>query len=379
MKGSVLKRGKTWTAYWDIKDPATGERKQQSKGGFRVKKDAQAYLHTVLAKLADGTWHPDRPMTVEQLLTEHWLPAQKSRGLKPTTLAQYRHVTQDWIVPHIGAVQIRALTPAVLQTLIETLRDTPSAKRKTGLSDRSLQMSVVVMKAACAWALKTGLLGRNPLAGMPRPRVQQRAMKVWPLDDARRFLDMTKDDRLAAAWALLLTRGLRRGELCGLCWDSVDLEAKTVTISRTRIVVDGKAVESSPKTASSRRSVPLDDLLVARLKAHRARQAAERLIAGSAYDDGDYLFTNELGRPYHPDWISDRFEQLVQASGLDRIRLHDTRHTAATLMLASGVPTKVVSEMLGHGSITITLAVYAHVLPGMSEEAGAALSASLLG
>jgi integrase len=104
-----------------------------------------------------------------------------------------------------------------------------------------------------------------------------------------------------------------------------------------------------------------------------------RLAAGEAYEDGGYVFADELGRPYHPDFVSDRFEKLLSATTLPRIRLHDTRHTAASIMLASGVPTKVVSELLGHASPTITLAIYAHVLPGMAEEAGAALSASLLG
>ncbi len=158
----------------------------------------------------------------------------------------------------------------------------------------------------------------------------------------------------------MLTRGLRRGELAGLRWDAVDLEGRTLTISRTRVVVDGKAIDSTPKTAAGRRSVPLDDMLVARLRAHRARQATERLVAGEVYSDAGYLFTDELGSPYHPDTISDRFEDLVKASGLLRIHLHGTRHTAATLMLASGVPTKVVSELLGHASPTITLAIYAN-------------------
>ena len=119
---------------------------------------------------------------------------------------------------------------------------------------------------------------------------------------------------------------------------------------------------------------------MALLRSHRATQAAERLVAGVAWEGvDDHVFRDELGRPYHPDTFSDRFEQLVRASELPRIRLHDTRHTAASLMLAASVPVKVVSEMLGHSSPTITLSIYAHVMTGMAEEAGAALSASLLG
>ncbi len=171
----------------------------------------------------------------------------------------------------------------------------------------------------------------------------------------------------------------RRGELCGLRWGPIDLEAGRLQIVQTRVVVEGVATDSTPKTSAGRRSIPLDPLLVQRLKALRARQAAERLAAGSAYEETDYLFTDELGRRYHPDHFSARFEKLVETTGLPRIRLHDTRHTAASIMLANGVPVKVVSEILGHSSPTITLSIYAHVLPGMAEEAGAALSARLLG
>ena len=125
--------------------------------------------------------------------------------------------------------------------------------------------------------------------------------------------------------------------------------------------------------------MPLDPTLVGILRAHKARQAVEKLKAGGAYEDDGYLLADELGRPYHPDTVSEWFGQKVKASGLPRIRLHDCRHTAASLMLGARVPVKVVSQMLGLASPTITLAVYAHVIPGMAEEAGAALSASLLG
>ena len=130
---------------------------------------------------------------------------------------------------------------------------------------------------------------------------------------------------------------------------------------------------------AGRRAVPLDEALIGLLRSYRAKQAQEKLAAGETYVDSGYLLADELGRPYHPDTISNWFDEAVKAAALPRIRLHDTRHTAASLMLSSGVPTKVVSELLGHASPTITLAIYAHTLPSMAEDAGAALSESLLG
>jgi integrase len=165
-----------------------------------------------------------------------------------------------------------------------------------------------------------------------------------------------------------------------LRWNAVDLEGGTIKILSTRVVVDGKAITSTPKTSAGKRPVPLDASLVKLLKSHQTKQGAEKLAAGAdAYSDDGYVLADELGVPYHPDTVSDWFETAVKAAKLPRIRLHDTRHTAASLMLASGVPTKVVSELLGHSSPTVTLSIYAHVIPGMAEDAGAALSASLLG
>jgi len=181
------------------------------------------------------------------------------------------------------------------------------------------------------------------------------------------------------AWTLLLARGLRRGAFCGLRWSEVDLDGGVLRVTSTRVVVDGKAIVSEAKTGAGRRSVPLDVSLVALLRSHRARQAQERLAAGEAYSEGGFILANELGVAPHPDSISKWFDNAVKAAKFPRIRLHDTRHTAASPMLASGVPTKVVSEMLGYASPTITLAIYAYTMPGMGAEAGAPPSASLLG
>ncbi|HWE67499.1 MAG TPA: site-specific integrase, partial [Acidimicrobiales bacterium] len=308
----------------------------------------------------------------------HWLPAQKAAELRPTTLVQYEGIIDNWIVPKIGGIKVAALTPETVTKFTNALRTEKSAKGRSGLSIRSTQMAVGVLKAACAWALINGYLGRNPVQGVKRPKLQRTPMTSWSNEQAKAFLESTKDDRLSFAYWLMLARGLRRGELCGLRWEDVDLEGQVLRINRTRVTVEGRVIDSTPKTESGRRSIPLDASLVTILRKHQRRQAAEALKAEpGAYADGGHLVADELGRPYHPDSISGWFDEKVKASKQPRIRLHDCRHTAASLMLASGVPVKVVSDMLGHASPTITLSTYAHVLPGMSEEAGAALSAAL--
>lgn len=379
MNGSIRQRGTTFTAYWFTTDPATGKRCQHTKGGFHTKGAARKHLNAVVAKVDDGSWRPDKPLTVRDLLVDHWLPAQRVRGLRPATLAQYGHVVDAWLLPHVGGLRVSALTPAHVHDLVHALRTSRSSTGRDGLSPRVAQIAVGTLKAATAWALQNGLLGRDPMSGVRRPRAQAAPMTIWTDDQARSFLDATTDDRVHVAWALFLTRGPRRGEVAGMRWEDVDLDAKVWRINRTLVVADGKPVASTPKTAAGRRTIPLDDRLVALLKAHKARQASERLVAGDLYDDNGFVIADELGQPYHPETLSTWFEKWEKSLGLPRIRLHDTRHTAASLMLAAGVPVKVVSEILGHASVTITLSIYAHVLPGMAEEAGAALSASLLG
>jgi integrase len=377
MKGSIRQRGNTHTAYWFTIDPATGKRVQHSKGGFKTKGAAQKHLNSVLGKVDDGSWRPDKPITVRELLEEHWLPAQRTSGIRPTTVEHYEGVISTWIVPKIGAVKVAALSPDKVTKFVDELRTTPRGQRGEGLSIRSSQMAVGVLKSACAWAVVNELVSRNPVQGVRRPKLQRQPMASWTTEQARDFLDSTSDDRLSFAWWLLLSRGLRRGELCGLRNDDVDLDSCVLRINRTRVTTAGEVIDSTPKTESGRRSVPLDPSLVALLRRHKARQAAEKLAAGEAYDDRGFLVADELGVPYNPNDVSRAFNALVKASGLPRIRLHDTRHTAASLMLASGTPVKVVSDLLGHASPTITLATYAHVLPNMAEQAGAALSASL--
>ena len=222
-------------------------------------------------------------------------------------------------------------------------------------------------------------MGRNPVVGVQRPRVERKEMTAWTVAEARTFLDAVEDDRLSWLWHLALLRGLRRGELCGLRWSDVDLEAGVIRIRATRLLVDGKALMSTPKTSAGRRTIPLDAALVSILRGLRAQQAREKLAAGAAYVGEDFLLADELGRPYRPSHVNARFDKLVKTTGLPRLRVHDLRHSSASLMLANGTPTKVAAELLGHSSPTITLSIYAHVLPGMAEEAGEQLSKLVLG
>jgi integrase len=206
-------------------------------------------------------------------------------------------------------------------------------------------------------------------------------MKTWTADQAGRFLAAVAADRLAPAWQLSLY-GLRRGEILGLRWSDVDLDARTLTIRLARTSVAGEVLEGEPKTERSKRTLPLDDGLVAALRSLKPRQARERLEAGPAYSagcggcGGAHLVVDELGQPYRPEWYSDRFARIAKAAGLPAIRLHDARHTSVTLMTLRGVPVPVVSAWHGHASAAFALTFYAHSQDDALAAAGETLAAA---
>jgi len=170
-------------------------------------------------------------------------------------------------------------------------------------------------------------------------------------------------------WAFFVSTGMRRGEVLGLLWRNVDLERRTASVVNARVTVRSDVVVSEPKTARSRRRVALDAQTVNLLREWRRKQLEERLLCGEGWRDSGLVFTHQDGSPLHPDTVSGWFERVVASSGLPRIRLHDLRHTWATLALQQGVPLKVVSERLGHSSIAITADTYQHVTEGMDREA----------
>ena len=254
-----------------------------------------------MGKVQAGDWRPDQALTVSALLVEHWLPTQKTRELRTTTLAQYRGVIDHWIVPQLGATKVAQLTPKMITDYMTALRSQPSAHGRVGLSARSVQLAVGILKAACAWAVEAELISRNPIASVRRPRSKSQAMKVWNPDESRAFLAYVRFDRMYPAWALFLGRGLRRGEVAGLRWDQVDLEGGWLTITSTRVLTEGgQVVDSLPKTDAGVRHVPLDAHLVGALRVHRRRQLEEQERAGDVYKDSGLVFVDEVGAGYCP-------------------------------------------------------------------------------
>jgi integrase len=378
MRGSVYKRGSTWTWHVDIGvDPITGKRKQQTKGGFKTKRECQAALNEVLAALRAGTLVKPSRRTLESFLVGEWLPAL--RNLRPSTLSNYRTHIRTCVLPALGPIPLQQLSPTHLNALYQALLTEGRRRDGQGMAPKTVQNVHAILHRAFKDAMRWGYVARNVANAVDPPKGLPAERQVWTPEQLRAFLTYVRGDRLYAAWLLVATTGLRRAELAGLRWVDVDLATGRVSPRRPRVVVDYAVVESDAKTPKGRRSLALDPATLAALKAHQARQAQERAVVGTGYQDSGLVFTMPDGSPIHPQRISAWFLQHTRAAGLPRIRLHDVRHSYATAALAAGVPPKVISERLGHATIAITMDTYSNVIPGLDEQAADTVARLILG
>lgn len=374
MRGSIIKRGKTYSYALTVGVDAAGRRRQKWVGGFRTKKEAESALAEALGRVQSGSYCDAGRQTLREYL-EAWIDGA-APSLAQSTASDYRRIIKQNIVPRLGAVRLGALTPAQISKFNNDLLAGGGRNGKP-LAPRTVIYAHSVLGRALQDAVRWGLIARNPSRSVTRPKAPRTEMSVWSAEQARQFLRYVADDRLHALWLLLLTTGLRRGEVAGLRWGDLDLEAKTLSVQRTRVTVDYTVVENEPKTAKSRRRIALDRDTADALRSHLARQRVEALGLVGTWTHSGYVFTDEIGAAFHPQAITDRFQRLAAEAGLSVMRLHDLRHTSATLALLAGIHPKVVQERLGHSSIMITMDTYSHVVQGMQEEAAEKLAGLL--
>lgn len=368
MRGHIHKRGSTWTAVYDEGYDEHGRRRQRSKGGFPTRREAQAFLSDVLARLGDGSYAQPSKQTLGDYLTQEWLPAIEST-VRPMSFEQYEKAVRLRILPRLGGHRLQTVTPAHLNALYRELE-------QAGLSVSTRRTTHAVLSRAFKDAIRWGKAIRNPARLADPPSMPRTRVEAWSAKELMRFLEFTQDDRYAALWRLAATTGMRRGELLGLTWRAVDLAGSRLSVEQQLLPLKGGARFGPPKSARSRRTIALDPETVATLERHRGAQLLEQAFAGEAYEQGDLVFCNELGRPIYPGDLTARFRKLRKASGLPSGSLHVLRHTAATLMLLEGIPLNVVAARLGDDPTTV-LATYAHLLPQSDELAAGTIAAVL--
>lgn len=371
MAGQLIARGEgTWLVRVYRGRADNGTRRYLNRTVHGTKKQAQRLLTKLLREHDTGELVEPTRETVGKYL-DRWLRDAAKPRVQPRTLHDYRGLVRRYIRPALGDLRLHQLTPMQIQALYAEMQE-------RGLSPRTVRYAHAVLRSALGQAVKWRLLPNNPATAVELPKRERREMKALDPKQAGRFLEAAKEDRFAALWSLLVTTGLRPGEAFALRWK--DLDGDRVRVSRALVKRAGlETTFAAPKTDRSRRSVTLPASTVAALRTHRAKQAEEKLAA-TEYTDLDLIFATQTGGPLSlPNLTRRHFKPLLEAAGLPPMRLYDLRHTAATLLLAAGEHPKIVSERLGHATITLTLDTYSHVLPDMQAASAEKLEGLLFG
>jgi integrase len=318
-------------------------------------REAQQALESGLP-LGDGR------QTTGQFL-ESWLRAVEHR-LRRSTWNRYCELVALHMVPVLGQVRLTKLTPQHIQQFY-------AQKLSEGLSSTTVHHMHAVLHRALVHAVRLGLVPRNSADAVEAPRMRHVEMQVLSAVQARAFLAASQSERLHALYVLALATGMRQGELLALHWQDVDLVQGVLQVrSSLRYHVGKGFLFEEPKTKHGRRTIALAPDAVQALNGHKLRQDAQRSALGAAWRDHGLVFASEVGGPIEAtNMLRGSFQRVVARASAPRIRFHDLRHTAASLLLGARVNPKVVSEMLGHASVSITLDIYAHVLPDMQQDA----------
>jgi integrase len=332
----------------------------------------------VAAKLAKGLSDREGGLTfdAENLklgeYLERWLTDSVRDSVRDVTYRGYDRQVRNHITPTLGNIKLKALTPTHVRGLY---RD----KTDAGLSPRTVQYVHVTLHKALKQAVNDGLVPRNVTEAVKPPQLRREEIKPLTSQQAKMFLKAVRGDRLEALYVLAITAGLRQGELLGLRWEDVDLERGTLQVRRTLSgSKNGNPIFGIPKTAKGKRSVKLTEKALEALKRHRELQLEEGQRLAGLWQEHGLIFTTQVGTPINRhNLVTRSFKPFLDRAGLPKIRFHDLRHTCATLMLCGGIHPKVVQELLGHASVTITLDTYSHVLPTMPGEAAGKMDSML--
>lgn len=355
--GQLIERGKNrWLVRVFLGRDKSGKRRYLNRTIHGSKKVAQATLTKLLREKDTGALVEPSRTTVGEYL-DHWLEAAVKPRVSPRTYADYTGLITRYIEPELGSRRLSAVSPIEIQSFYGKLLN-------KGLSARTVRYVHSVLRNALSQAVKWRYLHQNPAVFVGLPKLQSSEMVALSTDEVQQFLGAARGSRHELLFNVLLATGLRPGEALGLQWQDIDFTAMSLSVVRSvSRNGNGQVTLASPKTMKSRRRLPIPASLGAMLlqeKELRDIQAEQTQI-----------FTTEKGEIFHPDNFPRRhFKDLIERAGINRrVRLYDLRHTHATLLLLAGVHPKVVSERLGHSSITLTLDTYSHVLPSMQQDA----------
>lgn len=371
MPGSIIKRSKSsWTVVVDLgRDPVTGQRRRAWQSVKGSKREAERLLTQLLHQRDQGIDVLPGKISVADYL-RRWLEDYARPNTAPKTFRTYTDIVNRHLIPALGAIPLAKLRPAHIQAFYSQALKDGRLDGKGGVSPRTVLRFHQILHVALRHARKWQVLASNPADDVEPPRVLRSELRLLPASDVRSLMDAADATPYGCLVHLAVSTGMRLGELLGLPWSAVDLEARVLHVHQTLQWLTGQGFTfREPKTQGSRRQIALTPSSVQRLREHRRMQLEQRLLMGSGYNDHDLVFTTALGTPIEPSNLRRTWLRIVKDAGLGHLRFHDLRHAHASLMLQQGVHPKIVSERLGHAGVGITLNVYSHVLPGLQQEA----------
>lgn len=362
------------------------ERRQHRKRGFKKKTGdggADGWLAAKIVEVESGGHVDPKKMTVRQFMDDRWLPTVEAR-LSPNTVKKYKAEVRNHINPALGSIRLQQLDRGELELWVQGL----TKLNGQPLHPKSARNAYFTLNKALKTAVLWGLINYNPLAGVEKPVAKRRPIKVWSADEMRRFLEHTEGHPLYAAFMLFVTTGMRRAEVLGLRWCDIDWERSRISVEWTLLEGEGSGLlYKRPKSDAGRRRIAVDARTTAALREHRKAALQERLAAGEKWLEGPEGWSKELSYPdYRPDDVdlvfrkpngdmldprefSNVLPDLAEEAGLRRIRLHDVRHSYATMMLKSSAHPKIVSQRLGHSVIAHTMDLYSWAQDSHDEQA----------
>jgi integrase len=339
-------------------------------GGVAVRRSFFGKSHREVAeKLAKaqvaaraGLVVPGERLTVATYL-DNWLRDVVAPSVRPRTYETYEMIVRVHLKPGLGRHRLSGLTAAQVQSFL-------NAKGSTGHSPNTVRHIRAVLRCALNQARRWGLVAQNVATLVQSPRVPRSQVCPLSVEEAGVFMRHISGDRMEALYLLAMATGMRQGELLGLRWADVDVHARSLTVRTALARRGGGPVLVEPKSATGHRTIPLPDIAIEALRAHRVRQVEDRMLAGTRWlgEPWGLVFTSKVGTPLDGITVLRRFQRLLKEAGLRKQRFHDLRHAAASFMLAGEVPLRVIMETLGHSDIRLTANTYSHLAPALARE-----------
>jgi len=379
MRGHITKRSNnSWSiVLYTGRDPQTGKKRYQWHSVKGTKKQAEKELASLINRLETGNYIKPTKTTVG-LFLEQWLVDYASTNTAPRTFERYAEIVRTHLIPNLGSITLTQLKPEHLQSYYAHELTSGRLNGKGGLSAQTVKHHHRILSEALNHAVKWGLVTRNVANAVDPPRPVKKEMATLQAEDIPQLLEEAKkmeEESSIPYYTIIYTAlhtGMRRGEILALRWSDIDLDFMTISINRSlQILKDGTKIIREPKTPKARRLIAMTPSLALQLREHKESQAALRLLNNNPVQYNDLIFADIDGNPLNPDTVTPAFTKIAKRAGL-KLRLHDLRHTHATLMLKSGVHPKIVSERLGHATVAFTLDTYTHVVPGLQEAAAKA-------